>query len=123
MKICIVEDNQLYANLMKRYLSNIMQGSTIDVHSSASQFLASDEKYNLVFMDIQLNHHAPSGIDLIRLKQEEGDSTNFILLSSSKRDKYQALADELGIQFIEKDEFAKLDSSYNIKQLIELSVH
>ena len=120
MKICIIEDNHLYANLMKRYLSLILKDSEINLVEDAEKYLEDGKKYDVVFSDIQLHvdKKAMTGIDLIKERKLNGDKTKYIILSSANEEKNKNEIKELGVDFIQKKDFVRLDSTYDIESMI-----
>lgn len=136
-KIALVEDNTMFANIVKMYLQNEI-GVIVDIHPSVDSFLESNiESYNLILLDYFLNisdYFAPSGEIILNQLNEQNFNTPVILFSDIEDPvKIEKLVNKGVVNFIPKSEnlFEELritiqniiDEQKKSKELLNLSLN
>lgn len=82
MNIAIVDDEVKWQKLVKEYLLDYFQGTTleIDIYSSGKVFLESKKEYHIVFMDIELKDE--NGFDISLQYQQVFSDFLLIILTT-----------------------------------------
>ena len=126
MKFAIIEDNPLYATLLRQYLRGTFRDSDIEQFTSGENFIhkAKDHAaYDVIFLDLNLDdkRNTPliSGFDIIEYCRENGVKTRFLLLSSTVRTDDLERANNLNVSFLLKEDFGRIDSPYDITSIVK----
>lgn len=117
LKIAIIEDNEMYANVLKQAIQG--EGIIADIYESGSAFLDHiDNDYSMVSVDYSLD--GENGVDLIKKIYETKPKLPVILLSGQDDVSVVVEAYELGVaQYIIKDEVAITKLKHAIANVAE----
>lgn len=117
LKIAIIEDNEMYANVLKQAIQG--DGIVADIYESGSAFLEHiDNDYSMVSVDYSLD--GENGVDLIKKIYETKPKLPVILLSGQDDVSVVEEAYELGVaQYIIKDEVAITKLKHAIANVAE----
>jgi len=107
-KICLVEDEESLAKLVKTYLEK--EGYQVTVFDSGNEVLTNQEKYHLYILDIMLKDDI-TGYDLIKEIRKKEKDIPVIFTSARDQDLDRIIGLELG-----SDDY--ITKPYSLKELV-----